>query len=846
MPKSLHLVIFFGQKTKNASLPPKKNYIFATHKKTKEMSIAKTNTNMMDAKYTEKFKQDALRDFRTACISREVSLLGRKEVLTGKAKFGIFGAGKEIPQLAMANVFKNGDFRSGYYRDQTFMLATGLATVEQLYAQLYAHADGDFEPFSAGRQMNSHFSSPLLDKQGNWLDHKNQKNTSADISPTGGQMARSLGLALASKKYRNSPELATSTTFSESGNEVSFVTIGDASTSEGVFWETLNAAAVMQVPLAVFVWDDGYGISVPKEYQTTKSSISEALAGFQVQNEGEKGIDIYKVKGWDYPQMMATFAKGIEKTRQTHRPCLFHVEECTQPQGHSTSGSHERYKDKERLQFEKDMDGLLQMKNWLIEQGFSDSETLDTVAKEAKKEVRAAIKKAWNNFNAPIKQKIEAALILFEKVAHQSQSTDAIIALQQQLKKMLDPATKDIVKIARNILRIVRHENSPAIEELEIWTINIIKEYKKIYTSNLYSQTPAAALHIVETLAEYSDKAPLKNGFEILNACFDYHLKNNPSIFAFGEDVGQIGDVNQAFAGLQKKYSKERVFDTGIREWTIMGQALGMSMRGLRPIAEIQYLDYLIYSLSALSDDMATVRYRSNATQAAPAIVRTRGHRLEGIWHSGSPMGLLLNSLKGMCVLVPRNMTQAAGFYNTMLQSDDPALIIECLNGYRLKEKMPSNIGEFTVPVGVPEILQTGSDITLVTYGSCIREAIEAIKILEQEGISIELIDAQSLMPFDVNHIIGSSLRKTSRLVLLDEDFAGGGTAYMLQKILLEQKGYFSLDAEPVIICAEDVRPAYGSDADYFIKPSVEDIFEKIYAIMHEAKPNKFSSMYFM
>lgn len=808
------------------------------------MSQAKTKKT--SPRYSKKFKEEALEDFKTACISREASLMGRKEVLTGKAKFGIFGAGKEVAQVAMARVFKNGDFRSGYYRGQTFMLASGLATVENLYAQLYAHADATHEPFSAGRQMNSHFATPLIDKEGNWLEHKTLKNVSADISPTAGQMARALGLALASKKYRQSPDLKEGTPFSHQGNEVSFCCIGDASTSEGVFWETLNAAGVMQVPLAVFVWDDGYGISVPKKYQTTKGSISEVLAGFNPKEGDENGIDIYKTKGWNYAEMRTLFEEGIEQTRNNHRPCLFHVEELTQPQGHSTSGSHERYKDEERLKFEKEQDGIVQMKKWMIEEGLATEELLDSIQKDAKKEVRASIKNAWNAFNESIKGNLNKAQELIAKVANESQHANKINGLNNKLAKSLDPTHKDVVKTVRQVLHLVKNEQGTAVQALGLWAKELMEHYTHMYTSNLYSESEYSALNVAEIPVQYKEDAPLKNGFEILNTCFDHHLAQNPSLFAFGEDVGQIGDVNQGFAGLQAKYGVERVFDTGIREWTIMGQAIGMSMRGLRPIAEIQYLDYLIYSLSALSDDLATVRYRSNAIQKAPAIIRTRGHRLEGIWHSGSPIGLLLNSLKGICLLVPRNMTQAAGFYNTMLQADDPALIIECLNGYRLKERLPENIQEFTVPVGVPEILQAGADVTLVTYGSCIRVAQAAMERLAEEGISVELIDVQSLMPFDVNHIIGDSLKKTNRLVLLDEDFEGGATAYMMQKILVEQKGYYALDAEPVTICAADVRPPYGSDGDYFTKPSVEDIFERVYAVMHEAQPARFPALYCM
>ncbi len=798
----------------------------------------------MPPKYSKKYQKEALEDFRIACISREASLMGRKEVLTGKAKFGIFGAGKEIAQLAMARVFKKGDFRSGYYRGQTFMLATGLATVENLFAQLYAHADSAHEPFSKGRQMNSHFATPLVDEQGNWTNHTELKNVSSDISPTGGQMARALGIALASKKYRTSKTLSQSTIFSNQGNEVSFCCIGDASTSEGVFWETMNAATVMQVPLAVFVWDDGYGISVPKEFQTTKGSISEALAGFHPKDASEKGLYIHKVKGWNYSEMRTLFEKAIKQSRKSHQPCLIHVEDLTQPQGHSTSGSHERYKDKDRLAFEKEMDGIKQMKKWLIESQFATEEALNQIEKEAKLLVKASIKAAWAAFNAPIKQNIDNAKVILSNVAASSAASDKILQWVNKLDKMLDPTHKDIIKVARQVLRLIKSENNPSIAALKTWLQEQQAFYKDLYTSNLYSNSPYAANKVAAIPARYSSDAPIKNGYEVLNACFDYHLENNPYLYAFGEDVGYIGDVNQGFAGMQQKHGSDRVFDTGIREWTIMGQAIGMSMRGLRPIAEIQYLDYLIYSLSALSDDLATLRYRSNAIQVAPAIIRTRGHRLEGIWHSGSPIGLLLNSLKGICLLVPRNMTQAAGFYNTMLQSDDPALIIECLNGYRLKEVLPDNVHEFTVPVGVPEVLTEGTDITLVTYGSCIRIAQTALTQLSKEGISVELIDVQSLMPFDTQHLIVESLKKTNRLVLLDEDYHGGATAFMLQKIIQEQGGYVFLDAQPTCICAVDVRPPYGSDGDYFTKPSAEDVFEKIYALMQESNPNKYPSLY--
>lgn len=809
--------------------------------------MSETKIKTAKTKFSKQYLAEALEDFRIACISREASLLGRKEVLRGKAKFGIFGAGKEIAQIAMARVFKKGDFRSGYYRDQTFMLASGLATVENLYAQLYANADPEQEPFSAGRQMNSHFATPFIDKNGEWTKHTTTKNVSSDISPTGGQMARALGLAMASKMYRQNKEILGSQAdnFSVDGNEVCFCTIGDASTSEGVFWETLNAAGVLQVPLAVFVWDDGYGISVPREFQTTKGSISEVLKGFHP-NKNETGVHIYTVKAWDYVSLRDVFENAIEKVRKHHTPCLFHVQECTQPQGHSTSGSHERYKDEDRLNFEKEFDGISHLKAWLIEQGVATEAELTAIYDAAQKEVKASISRAWKDFEAPITARIKTGLSLIDDVLAQTQEKTAIAELREALAKAVSPIHKDVIRILRNVLRVIRSETYPAKTAVEDYVLAETAKFKELYTSKLYSDSKYAALEIPEVKPVYTENSPLKSGYEILNACFDYHLSNNPTFLAFGEDVGQIGDVNQGFMGMQEKHGDNRVFDTGIREWTIIGQAIGMAMRGLRPLAEVQYLDYLIYAMSALSDDLATIRYRSNSIQKAPAIIRTRGHRLEGIWHSGSPMSFILGSLRGICVLVPRDMTRAVGFYNTMLQSDDPCLVIECLNGYRLKEQMPENLTEFTVPVGVPELLQSGTDLTLVTYGSCIRVAQEAMQQLEEVGISVELVDVQSLLPFDVNHQIVESVKKTNRLVVLDEDVSGGAAAFILQKLLVEQKAYYYLDSEPLAISAEDVRPAYGSDADYFIKPSAEDVFEKIYALMHEAEPNRFPRMYFM
>jgi len=779
-------------------------------------------------------REEILQDFELCCISREASLIGRREVLTGKAKFGIFGDGKEVPQVAMAKAFKNGDFRSGYYRDQTFAFAIGIATVEDFFSQLYADAEHDH--ISGGRQMNAHFATPLNDKNGAWLDHKNQLNTSADISPTAGQMARALGLAFASKKYRNSEVIDKDNPFSDNGNEICFCTIGDASTSEGVFWETINAAGVTKVPLAISVWDDGYGISVPIDYQTTKGSISEVLEGFRLNDKGE-GIAIKKAKAWDYPALIKLYVEETEKMRESHIPALFHIEEVTQPQGHSTSGSHERYKSKERLEWEREHDCILGMERWMIENGIATEEECKEIRKRAKKEAKAARDRAWKKYNDPTQQRLKQLKDIYEKLV-----TDAPAAadIQKDLNNLLNPLLHEVLQNARRALFATVGTDTPARAALQQW----IKEAQDLgeqrYHTNLYSHADQSALRVPTVQPTFSEDSPLKNGYEILNTFFDKAFEKYPNLFAFGEDVGQIGDVNQGFAGLQEKHGEERVFDTGIREWTIMGQAIGMAMRGLRPIAEIQYLDYLVYGLPALTDDLATVRYRSNGIQKAPAIIRTRGHRLEGIWHAGSQMGLLINSLRGIYVLTPRNMTQAAGFYNTMLQSDDPALIVECLNGYRLKEKLPDNIGEYTVPLGVPEVLEEGTDVTLVTYGSCVRVAQAGIELLKQHGISVELIDVQSLLPFDLEHRIVESLKKTNRVLFLDEDVPGGATAYMMREVLEKQGGYRYLDSPPTTLTAHAHRPPYGSDGDYFTKPNPEDIFEAIYIMIYEAEPYRF------
>ncbi len=775
-------------------------------------------------------------DFKTCCVSREASLIARKEVLTGKAKFGIIGDGKELPQVAMARAFRKGDYRSGYYRDQTFMMAIDECSLEAFYAQLYADPEND--PFSGGRQMNSHFATPTVDKIGNWLNLKDKFNVSSDISSTGGQMARALGLALASKKYRELNKTLDGGVHSNNGDEISFVTIGDASTSEGVFWETINAACVMQVPLVVCVWDDGYGISVPIDYQTTKKSISKALDGFSIEENGN-GLNIYNVKAWDYPSLIETFEKATSITRKTHIPALIHVQEVTQPQGHSTSGSHERYKSKDRLEWEKEFDCIVRMRNWMLSNGLASSEELDAIQENAKKEAKEARERAWKNYMLPNRELVTKLGQIFNEISS-SYNSEQITVLNTELQKLKEPLFHEMVKLARQMKIVLRSMNLQENTDLENFISEQYGKAEKWYHKNLYSETEKAALKVKHVPAEFSENGQVKNGYEILNEFFDLKFVENNQILAFGEDVGQIGDVNQGFAGLQAKFGEERIFDTGIREWTIMGQALGLAMRGFRPIAEIQYLDYLIYGLQPLTDDLATLRYRSNGIQHAPAIIRTRGHRLEGIWHAGSPMGMLIHSLRGIYLMVPRNMTQAAGFYNTMLQSDDPGIIIECLNGYRLKEKQPDNLKDFNVPLGVPEILHTGNDITLVTYGSCVRIAETAIDLLAQHNISVELIDVQTLLPFDVDQIICNSVKKTNRIVFLDEDVPGGGTSYMMQQVLEVQEAYKYLDSKPVTLTAHAHRPPYGSDGDYFTKPSVEDVFEICYGIMSEFDPDTF------
>jgi pyruvate/2-oxoglutarate/acetoin dehydrogenase E1 component/TPP-dependent pyruvate/acetoin dehydrogenase alpha subunit len=770
----------------------------------------------------DRFREEVLTDYKTVCISREASLLARKEVLTGKAKFGIFGDGKELAQVAMAKFFKPGDFRSGYYRDQTFMFASGLATVEQFFSQLFADPDIHNDPFSGGRQMNAHFATPFVDENGDWVDLANRRNISSDIAPTAGQMPRGLGLAHASRSFRNISELKQFNHLSENGNEVCFVTVGDASTSEGHFWETVNAAGVLQVPMAVFVWDDGYGISVPKLYQTVKSSISEAMSGMQ-KKEDTNGIQIYTVKGWDYAAMCEVFEEGIRITRETHVPVLFHVEEMTQPQGHSTSGSHERYKTAERLDWEREWDGIKKMREWIIENALSSDEEISEIEHQAKEFVRDSRAKAWEKYLAPIRNQVSKTVELINNMANKiPKHASQLMKLSSELIANHEPLRRDVMKALNAALDLASDHDAA------FWTKDyyqeLLKENGNLYNTHLYNEGAKSALKVTEVRAQYDDDSPTMNGFEVLNRYFDAAFEHNPKLIAFGEDVGQIGDVNQGFSGLQAKYGSERIFDTGIRELSIVGQGIGLAMRGLRPIAEIQYVDYLLYGLEPLSDDAATLHYRTCGQQSCPVIIRTRGHRLEGIWHSGSPMGMIINSLRGLYVCVPRNMVQAIGMYNTLLRSNDPALMIESLNGYRLKEKLPTNLLDFTVPFGIPEVVREGQDITVVSYGSTLRIVENAAEILEAFNISCEIVDVQTLLPFDIHHKILESLKKTNRILFVDEDVPGGGAAYMFNKVMEEQGGYRYLDAAPRTITAKPHRPAYGSDGDYFSKPNAEEV----------------------
>jgi len=788
----------------------------------------------------EDFKTEVLNDYKLALISRECSLLGRREVLTGKAKFGIFGDGKEVPQLAMAKAFKNGDFRSGYYRDQTFMMAIGQLNIEQFFSGLYGHADLNFDPMSAGRQMGGHFATHSLDENGNWKNLTQQKNSSSDISPTAGQMPRLLGLAQASKIYRNVSGIDSSN-FSVNGNEVAWGTIGNASTSEGLFFETINAAGVLQVPMVMSVWDDNYGISVHARHQTTKENISEILKGFQIEND-TNGYEILTVKGWDYADLVATYQRAAEIARENHIPVLIHVQELTQPQGHSTSGSHERYKNEERLKWEVDFDCIRQMKLWMLASDIASEEELNEMHEEIKKQVLEGKKNAWNNYLNPIKNEQKEAVALLEKVASNSSNKVFIESLISDLKASKEPIRKEILSTARKVLRLVIGEASHS--ELANWITNYKEKIQPNFSSHLFSESDKNVFSVQETKPQYDENAELVDARLVIRDNFDAIFSKYPESLIFGEDSGHIGDVNQGLEGLQEKYGELRVADAGIREATILGQGIGMAMRGLRPIAEIQYLDYLLYAIQIMSDDLATLQYRTKGRQKAPVIVRTRGHRLEGIWHSGSPMGMILNAIRGIHVLVPRNMTKAAGFYNTLLQTDEPALVVECLNGYRLKEKMPLNLGEFTTPIGVVETIREGSDITVVSYGSTLRVIEQAAKELSEVGIEVEIIDVQSLLPFDINKDIVKSIAKTNRLLVIDEDVPGGASAYILQEIVENQNAYQYLDSKPQTLASKAHRPAYGTDGDYFSKPSAEDIFEKVYEMMNEVNPSKYPDLY--
>ncbi|MDF1697778.1 MAG: thiamine pyrophosphate-dependent enzyme [Saprospiraceae bacterium] len=798
------------------------------------MTTPTSSVNSKNTNSKENYKAEVLKDFYTVVMSREVSLMGRKEVLTGKAKFGILGDGKELPQVAMARVFQKGDWRSGYYRDQTFMFAIDECTIDQYFAQLYADAEND--PFSGGRQMNSHYATPTIDNNDQWLPLAELKNVSSDVSCTGGQMARGLGLALASKLFQSGPDFPEKSKLTTDGNEVCFCTIGDSSTSEGAFWETMNAATVNRLPLITCVWDDGYGISVPVEKQTTKGSISRAMEGFLVDETGD-GMLIYTVNGWDYPSLCAVFEKVSEKVREESRPALIHVTELTQPQGHSTSGSHERYKSKERLTWEKEYDCIVKMEEWVLKNQIATQDEVDQIKAKAVQDAKDGKNRAWKMYSDPVAQTTERLKGIYNLIENKS---DDILSLEKELNTLLSPVYSDVVKNARKLKQFLLVEKGSNLAELQVFLDESYARANDRYHTHLYSNSDTGAINIPPVPAIYSEESKTVNGYQIINTFFDVALEKYPNMIGFGEDVGKIGDVNQGFAGLQEKYGEERVFDTGIREWSIMGMAIGSAMRGLKPIAEIQYLDYLLYGLSPLSDDLATLRYRCNGIQKAPAIIRTRGHRLEGVWHAGSPLGMMINSLRGMYILTPRNMVQAAGFYNTLLQSDDPAIVIECLNGYRLKEKLPDNLSEFSLPLGVPEILNEGSDVTLVTYGSCVREAQKGIKMLEKTGVSVELIDVQTLLPFDLEHMIVQSLAKTNKIIFMDEDMPGGATAFMMKEVLETQGGYQHLDAAPVSLTAWEHRPPFGSDGDYFTKPGPEDVFDTVMEMMREYDPGRF------
>lgn len=796
----------------------------------------------------DEFKKEVLADYHLGHLSRSCSVIGRKEVLTGKAKFGIFGDGKEVAQIAFAKYFKNGDWRSGYYRDQTFMMAVGLFSAEEFFHQLYGQTDGKLNPGNSGRSFNNHFSTRSVNEDGTWRELTKQKNSAADLSPTAGQMPRITGLALASKLFRQNKDLHQYKNLSINGNEVTFGMIGDASTSEGHFWETINAISVLQVPVALAVWDDGYGISVPKKYQTAKESISTLLQGFEREKD-RPGIVILKGKGWDYPVLVKMFEEGVKIAREEHVPVVFHIEEITQPLGHSTSGSHERYKSPERLKWEEEFDPLKKMKEWILESKIAGAEELDKIEAEAAEEVKVARKKAWELFTHPVKVERDALVKIIDNrsCVCKREGYDKVGSITNDLKKVLAPIRKDTFSSAKKILRHVCTDCSIRGElqsDLSNWLEKNYEDARERYNTFLYNSYPTSALNVKSVPPVFSENSPEVPGHEVLRDNWDYIMSKNPLVTIFGEDAGYIGGVNQSYEGLQKKYGETRVFDTGIRETTILGQGIGMALRGMRPITEIQYLDYLLYALQTFSDDLATTHYRTRGGQTIPVIVVTRGHRLEGIWHAGSPISMVVNSIRGVYVCVPRNMTQAAGMYNTLLLGEDPALVIEPLNGYRLKEKRPDNIGEFTIPLGVPEILNEGTDVTVVTYGSCIRIAQEAVEQLKEFNISVELIDVQTLLPFDLNNTILNSIKKTNKVLFFDEDVPGGATSYMMQQVIEDRNGFYHLDLEPRTLTGKDHRTAYTTDGDYFSNPNAEDVFEKVYGMMSEYNPKKFPKLY--
>lgn len=787
-------------------------------------------------------REKIVMDYRLVCESRHVSLLGRRDVMGGRAKFGIFGDGKELAQLAAARAFDRGDFRSGYYRDQTFVAALGELRWTEFFAQLYAHTDIEAEPNTGGRSMNGHFATRWLDQQGLWRNQTDLFNSVCDIAPTAGQIPRSVGLAYASKLYRANPALSDLTKFSRSGNEIVFANIGDASTSQGMFWESMNAAGVLQIPLLMSVWDDGYGISVPVEYQTTKGNISKALAGFQ-RDADDKGFEIFTVKGWNYVALLETYQQAARICREEHVPVLVHVQELTQPQGHSTSGSHERYKSKERLAWEAERDCNRTFRQWILANGYATNDELDAIELETKQTAKQARTDAWTAFQSSMKQDFTEAVDLLQQAARHNARSAELMAIREELRRAVTPLRRDAVTAVRRVLRLLRNDTGSGRQGLQNWLERTNRENADRFSSHLYSQSPESPMLVDGVPAQFTDDSPMIDGFMLMQRYFDNLFARDERAVALGEDIGQIGDVNQGFAGLQEKYGEVRITDTGIRETTIIGQGIGLAMRGLRPIVEIQYFDYIYYALATLTDDLATLQYRTKGGQKAPLIVRTRGHRLEGIWHSGSPMGTMLSSLRGMHILVPRNMTQAAGFYNTLMQGDDPALLIESLNGYRLKEKLPANLAEFCVPLGVPEILRTGLDVSVVTYGSMCRIVLEAATQLTDLGIDIEVIDVQTLLPFDRYHSISESIKKTNRVIFADEDIPGGASAYMLQQVVEVQNAYQYLDSAPRTLSAKAHRPPYGSDGDYFSKPSVDDVVEAVYALMSEAEPNRFPSL---